>query len=225
MLRMEENGGTYRKGMVEVDFKKIYDISMPIRKDMPVYKGKESKRPIISTDSDFSTGAAYETRLEMNLHTGTHIDMPLHIIPDGKTVETLELKQVITNCKVFDLQLMEDKITDKDLIGRNIAEGDFILLKTRNSYEDILEKDYIFLDKTGANYLSEQKVKGVGIDSLGIERSQPGHETHKILLGLGIIILEGLRLKDIEEGEYLLFAAPINVVGAEAAPIRAVLLK
>jgi len=64
----------------------------------------------------------------------------------------------------------------------------------------------------------------VGIDSLGIERDQPGHETHKILLSLEIVILEGLLLKNIREDEYFLIALPINVAGADGAPARAVLL-
>ena len=47
----------------------IFDISMPISYRMPVYKGRESKRPIISIDSDFDSGSTFETRLELNLHT------------------------------------------------------------------------------------------------------------------------------------------------------------
>lgn len=203
----------------------IYDISMPITYSMPVYKGKESKRPIISIDSDFSTGSSYETRLELNLHTGTHLDTPLHMIPNGYTLEKLDLSKVITKCKVFDLTGVKDKIRDKDLMHLSIEQGDFILLKTRNSYEDILETDFVYLDKSGAQYLAKLNIKGVGIDSLGIERNQADHETHISLFYSDIMILEGLRLKDIEEGEYLLSAAPILIPGAEAAPVRAYLLK
>lgn len=204
---------------------KIFDISMPIFYSMPVYKGKEFKRPIISIDSDFTTGTAYETRLEMNLHTGTHLDTPKHMVPDGYTMEDLALSKVITGCKVFDLTGVKEKITDKDLMNLDIKEGDFVLLKTRNSFEDILEKDFIYVDRDGADYLARLKIKGVGIDALGIERSQPDHETHIRLFSMDIMILEGLRLKDIEEGEYMLSAAPVFIPGAEAAPVRAYLMK
>jgi kynurenine formamidase len=44
-------------------------------------------------------------------------------------------------------------------------------------------------------------------------------------MSAGIQIIEGLRLKDVQEGEYFMFAAPINIIGAEAAPVRAVLLE
>ena len=153
------------------------------------------------------------------------LDTPKHMIQNGYTLEDLELSKVITACKVFDLTNVEDKITDKDLMGLDIQEGDFILLKTKNSFEDILESNFIYVDKSGAEYLAKLKIKGVGIDSLGIERDQPDHETHINLFNADIMILEGIVLKDIEEGKYLLNAAPIFIPGAEAAPVRAYLIK
>jgi arylformamidase len=204
---------------------RIYDISMPITVDMPVYKGKDAKRPSLTVESDFNTGTVYESRISINLHTGTHLDRTLHMMPGGNTMETLDLKQVVMECKVLDLTSVEEKITKEDLIGKDITEGDFILLKTKNSMEDILETDFIYLDKEGAKYLADLRISGIGTDALGIERSQPEHETHLQLMNIGVHILEGLRLKDIEEGKYFLFAAPINIVGGEAAPVRALLLK
>lgn len=205
---------------------KIYDISMSIYHDMPVYKGRTSKRPIIKIDSDFTSGTVYETRLEMNMHTGTHIDAPLHIFEEGSTIDELPLENVVTECKVFDFKYVEEKISEKQLASKSIEEGDFIILKTKNSYDDgLLENEFIYLDYSGACYLKERKVKGVGIDSLGIERGQAEHDTHKILLGAGIIILEGLRLKDIDEGKYILCAPPVKLAGSEAAPARAILIE
>lgn len=207
------------------NFDKIIDISMPVCNTMPVYNGKPEKRSRLYTQSDYNTGSVYESRIDMNLHTGTHIDLPLHMLPQGKTVETLKLENVITSCRVLDLTDAADRISAVDLEKMNINQNDFILLKTRNSYEDILEKNFIYLDKSGTEFLVKKNVKGIGIDSLGIERSQPEHETHKMLFEAGIIILEGLRLNGVPEDEYFLFAAPINIVSAEAAPVRAVLLK
>lgn len=197
---------------------------MPITQSMNVYKDKAEKKPVITVVSDFSIGSAYETKLEMNLHTGTHIDMPLHILENGKTIETLDLEKVFTKCKVFDLTQAGGKISDEHLSGKAISEGDFILLKTKNSLVENPGKDFVYLDQSGAEYLAGKKVCGVGIDSLGIERDQPGHETHKILLSSEIVILEGLLLKHIEEGEYFLSALPLSIPGAEGAPVRAVLL-
>ena len=204
---------------------KIYDISMPISHDMAVYKNKASKRPKLTVDVDFDTGTVYESRLEFNLHTGTHLEMPLHIIPGGATIGQLQLDRVVTACRVLDLLAVEEKISAQDLAGKNIKGGEFILLKTQNSHQDILQGDFVYLSQSGAEFLKAHDVAGVGIDSLGIERGQPGHETHQALLGAGIIILEGLRLQDVPAGEYQLLALPINITGAEAAPVMAILIK
>lgn len=204
---------------------RIIDISMEISGAMPVYKGRAEKRPVLTADSDFAVGTAYESRLQMNLHTGTHLDSPLHMIPGGDFLEPLPLERVVCGCKVFDFSQIEEKITRGDLEGKDIREGDFVLLKTKNSLLDILEGDFVYLDKTGAALLRERGVGGVGIDALGIERAQPDHETHKTLLGAGILILEGLRLKEVEEGEYFLVAAPLKIAGTEAAPARAFLME
>ncbi len=205
--------------------KKIYDISMPITHSMPVYKGRDQKRPILKVESDFQTGTIHESKIEMNLHTGTHMDRTLHMIPGGNTMDTFEVGDLITKCRVLDLTSVNDKITEGDLLNKKIAEGEFLLLKTKNSFENILESEFIYLEQSGAEYLAKFKLKGIGIDALGIERNQPGHETHLALMEVGIHILEGLQLKDIEEGEYLLVALPLNIIGAEAAPLRAILLE
>ncbi len=204
---------------------KLFDISMPITEDMPVYGGKEWKRPKITVDTDFSTGTVYESSVKMNMHTGTHLDRTRHMIRGGNTIDTLDPKELITACKVLDLTDVKEKLTEDSFKNKDIQEGDFILCKTRNSFEPILEHEFVFLEQSGARYLAERRIKGIGIDALGVERSQPGHETHLALMKIGAHILEGLRLADIEEGEYLLIAVPLNIVGAEAAPVRAVLLR
>lgn len=204
---------------------KIYDISMNIHYDMAVYKNKEEKRPILKTVQNFSTGSAYESKITMDMHTGTHIDAPLHMIESGKTIDTIDLNNVVTKCKVLDLTNVNDKITKKDLMDKNIQKGDFIIFKTKNSYQEEFDYNFVFLEKSGAEFLKEVEIIGVGIDSLGIERSQSGHETHKILMEKGIIIIEGLRLKDIDEDEYILCAPPLKINNAEAAPTRAILIK
>lgn len=202
----------------------IYDISMSIYFEMPVFKNKQDKRPIIRVTRDFLSGSIYESRIDLDLHTGTHIDAPLHVVENGSTIESIDLNKVITKCKVVDLVTVEEKITNFDLERKSIEPGDFVLLKTKNSYHDQFSGEFVYLETGGADYLKNQKVKGVGIDSLGIERNQPGYPTHKVLLNHGIILLEGLRLADVKEGEYILCAIPMKIKGAEAAPVRAVLI-
>lgn len=204
---------------------KIYDISMEIHPGMPVYKNKEDKRPVLTFRDNLSTGGVYESRIQMDLHTGTHIDAPLHMLPGGATVDKIDPGKMVTRCRVLDFTGLTDRITSSDLAGKYIQQGDFILLKTRNSYNNYFDPAFVYLDGSGAEYLRGLKIAGVGIDALGIERNQPHHETHKLLLQAGIIILEGLRLGEVKEGIYLLIAAPLKIIGTESAPARVLLLK
>ncbi|MDA8442702.1 MAG: cyclase family protein [Peptococcaceae bacterium] len=203
---------------------RIVDISMTIELDMAVYKNKPEKRPRLTVTQDFSKATTYESSIHMDMHCGTHLDAPRHVTVDGATVESQSLDQVVTKCKVLDLTHLTAKITRADLATAQIVAGDFLLLKTQNSYSDSFRPDFIYLDADGAQYLSEKQVKGVGIDALGVERGQPTHPTHHILLDQGISILEGLRLKEVDAGEYFLCAAPLKIKGAEAAPTRAILI-
>ncbi len=202
----------------------IIDISMEISEDMMVYKNREENRPSIRITRDFEKSTAFETEVTMGMHTGTHLDMPLHMIPEGETLDNLQLKQVVTPCRVLDLTEVEGGISDQDLKNKEIPEGKFILLKTRNSDQDFFDFSFVYLAASGAVWLNNLGVTGVGIDALGIERDQPERETHKTLLGNGILIIEGLRLSEVVEGEYLLVAAPLKIKGAEAAPVRAFLM-
>ena len=65
----------------------------------------------------------------------------------------------------------------------------------------------------------------MGIDALGVERGQPGHETHLALMNVHAHIIEGLRLADVKEGRYELIALPLTIAGAEAAPVKAILIE
>lgn len=206
---------------------KIYDVSMTIHPEMAVYKNKPEKRPQLEVTRDFTTGSAWESKLTIDLHTGTHIDAPLHFVPGGQTIDTFDPSLFLRTCRVLDLTCAVGKITRSDLLTKDIKEGDFVLLKTSNSFDDPnqFNPDFVFLASDGAEYLIEKKISGVGIDALGIERSQPGHETHKLLLAAGIPIIEGLRLAEVPEGEYMMSALPLKIQGGEAAPARVVLWK
>jgi len=201
---------------------KIYDISMNINPNIVVYKNKEDKKPQFATTKQ---GYVYETNLTLNLHTGTHIDAPLHMIENGNPIGDYDLNRFITKAQVLDFSHLKQNISANDLKQKQITPNTFVILKTKNSYDKDFNFEFVYLDKTGAEYLSHIPVIGVGIDALGIERNQPKHDTHKTLLSNNIAILEGLYLKDIKEGNYMLLALPLKINEAEAAPTRAVLIK
>lgn len=200
----------------------MYDVTGTIHEEMTVYKNKPEKQPKLNR---VTNGYVTETRLELDVHSGTHIDAPLHMVVDGDTFETIPMEDLVGKCKVFDLTQVEDGISKKDLERFEIQKDDFVLLKTKNSYEETFNFDFIYLAQDGAEYLSQIGVRGVGIDTLGIERSQEGHPTHKTLFAKKIIIIEGLRLKEINPGEYFMVAAPLKLAGTDGSPARVLLFE
>jgi arylformamidase len=201
-----------------------YDVSMKITPEMQVYKNKESKKPVFRVASDFDTSPAHETEVTINLHTGTHMDFPLHMIKDGQTSSDLVLDRLIREVKVFDMTHIKDAISKDDLIDLDICKNDFILFKTQNSYEDKFNFKFIYIDQSAALYLNQKNISGVGVDALGVERDQADHMTHKLLFEKDIYIIEGLRLKDIKQGTYFMYALPIKMDDSDALLLSVILV-
>lgn len=201
---------------------KRFDVSMTIFEDMQVYNNQPSKKPVFEIVADFDKQTYHETNITMNVHTGTHMDFPLHMIRDGENSSSLVLDRLIGTVKVFDL-------TDKDVIDKEavellpIAPHDNVFFKTRNSFSESFDKAFVYMKHDAADYLSELSLNIVGVDGLGVERGQPGHPTHHALMEADTYIIEGLRLKDIDAGIYFMYALPLKIEGMDALPMRVIL--
>ncbi|WP_202080656.1 cyclase family protein [Caldalkalibacillus salinus] len=202
---------------------KIYDITLPVYEGMPVYKNKEEKQPSFEVTQDFETGKVHETRIHLDVHTGTHVDAHLHMLPDGETIESIPVEELIGPCKVFDLTGVEKGIAKEDIVNLDIQEHDIVLFKTKNSFDTEFNFEFIYVKEDAAKHLADIGVKIVGIDALGIERAQEGHPTHKSLMHKNVIIIEGLQLKEVQEGHYFMVAAPLKLQGTDASPARVIL--
>lgn len=208
------------------DFKKIIDISWPVSPEMTAYKN--NRVVDFKSTKIFERDVARESVVTLGTHTGTHVDAASHFMRDGGTIDQLDLASLIGLCTVIDMTHKQEKITANDLVACDLQEGGMILFKTKNSAlapTDFFCPQFIYLDATAAQFLASKKLRCVGIDYLGVERNQPGHETHTALFAAGTVIIEGLRLQDVEAGEYFLCCLPLALEGLEAAPARAVLLQ
>lgn len=203
---------------------KIYDLSPEISEDMAVYKNRVEKRPKITVTRTIQEGAN-ESKLDIYVHTGSHVDAPYHILNNGKTIEKISLDKFMGKAVVLDFTKVKDSITGNDLKNKKIQKNDIILLKTKNKSEKSFNPNFTYLEKSGAAYLASKKIKAVGIDNLGIERNQPKHETHKILLSKDIVIFEGLDLSKVKEGKYYFHGLPLKIKKGDASPVRAVLVE
>lgn len=204
---------------------KIIDISKTISEDMIVYKNRDSKRIKRTIAMDYEKGHYYESRVDFDMHCGTHIDAPLHMIKGGNTIENIDLSKVIGHCKVFDLTNIEKYIVKDNIKDLDIKENDIIIFKTKNSYDIEYNPKFVYVEEDAAKYLVDIGIKCIGIDAMSLERDKPHHPSHKVILEKGIVIIEDLQLKDVEEGNYFLSCLPLKIKGSEASPVRAVLIK
>lgn len=203
---------------------RIYDISMMIEEGMQVWKSYPHKKPRIENVQNHDEGKPHESLLTINVHTGTHVDAPLHMIAGGNTIETVSLERLIGPARVLDLTHLKGFITKEDLLPYAIQPRERLLFKTTSSLTEEFDMDFVFLREDGAEYLAEIGVGLVATDALGIERAQPDYKTHRTLMKNDIIIVEGLRLKDVPAGNYTVVIAPLKMTGIDAAPARAFLI-
>jgi arylformamidase len=200
-----------------------FDISIPLKTGMIEYPGD---RPMNTTrEQDLEKGDAYTlTSLSLSAHSGTHIDAPCHYIRGASTIDVMPLSAVNGRARVVAINDTES-ITGAELEGHNLEKGEIILFKTRNSLllrSPVFHEDYVYLSTEGARYLVASGIKSVGIDYVSIGGFQKNEtESHQILLGASIWIIENLDLSPLEPGYYDLICLPLKLVGCEAAPARA----
>jgi arylformamidase len=114
-----------------------------------------------------------------------------------------------------------------DLAGTDLSEDIRLLIKTHNSRlwgSAEFHTDYVGLTESAARHLVERGVKVLGVDYLSVEEyKKPGAPAHRVLLGGGTIVIEGLNLRDVEPGTYEMYCLPLRLVGIDGAPARVVL--
>ncbi|SCZ78304.1 cyclase family protein [Acidaminobacter hydrogenoformans] len=202
---------------------KYYDISMRIHAHMAVPEEDLQLCPKLSHQTAPDDHALPRSRLDIDLRTGTHLIAPILARPDGDSVDLMSPTCVLTTCRLVDLSTAGEEITETDLALFGIQTGEFILIKTRNSLEENHSKD-VQLTRDAAKYLARIGVKGVGIDAIALEKESE-REIIELLFERGCALLIGLRLKAVSYGSYRLVALPLRIEGAEASPVRALLLE
>lgn len=203
------------------------DISVRLRPDMPIWPGSSGIRFELAerlADGD----EANVTRLEMDVHCGTHVEGPLHVMDGGASVETFPLDVFVGPAWVADLRSASQIGRDELKRARIPASARRILMRTNNSAlwadeQHDFRTDFAGLTSDGAAWLAERGCLLVGADYLSVQLFTPDLEAHRILLGGGVAILEGLNLSAVNPGPYRLTCLPLRLAGTEAAPARAIL--
>ncbi len=202
------------------------DVSVPLTSGMVHWPG--DPEPSFVRISQMEQGADADVTLcRMTVHTGTHMDARRHFIAGGSGIDEFPLGVGIGRARVIECPDAA-AISRAELEGKGIRTGERILLKTRNSGarwdNREFQRDFVALDASAAAFLAEARVALIGIDYLSIGRFEAdGVETHKILLGAGVWIVEGLNLAPVEAGEYDMVCVPLRIEGCDGSPARVAL--
>ena len=208
----------------------IYDVSVPLSTTTPTYPG-DPKIEIKEWATLANGDAANVSVLHMGAHSGTHVDAPVHFIAGAPTVASLPLSVLIGMAEVVEVP-PEILVIDESFVSNNCnGPSERVLFKTRNSKfwarpEDGFRVDYTYIDSSAAARLVSQGKKLVGIDYLSIEAFQSADfAAHIELLSNGVVILEGLDLRDVPPGTYELICLPLKIAegSGDGAPARTVL--
>jgi len=175
-------------------------------------------------------------RLELYSHCGTHMDAPRHFIPEGSTIDTVELAICVGPARVIDLTPIEPRtfitVEHFGAAAGAVGKGDRLLLRTdwykrhgTPDYRDALPRIGIEL----ARWLVQQGVALLGVEPPSVADVNDPEEltsVHRTLLGGGVVIVEGLaHLDRIESERVELAVLPLKVLDGDGAPARAVAIQ
>jgi arylformamidase len=196
----------------------------------PVYEGDAPMKFELLRDmrkGDVLTLSAYS----LGAHSGTHIDAPMHFVLGGAPIDRVPLEPLIGPARVIDSPDAVQAIDAAELDRHEWRGAPRVIFRTRSSLRawmrsPTFHRDFAYIAPDAAQRLADAGVRLVGIDYISAEQfGAPAPTTHRILLGKGIPIVEGLALEEVRAGEYNLIVLPIKVAGHEGAPARAVLQK
>lgn len=167
------------------------DVSVPLSPAIEVWPGDPPFRIAREDKGDYVLST-----VAMTLHTGTHVDAPVHYLPGAPAIDTMPPGALVG----------EALVVERGAIGE-AAPGERVLIKA----------DGIDLDE--ARLLAARRVRAVGVQGLSVGST----EVHRVLLGAGVWCIETLDLRSVEPGRYEMICLPLLIAGAEASPARALL--
>ena len=200
------------------------DVSVALRPDIATFPGD----PIYSIERALAiaNGAICNvSRLDMGVHTGTHLDAPSHFIDGAAGTESIQLGACIGPAWVVDATALSGNIGPTELASLDIPPDETrLLFKTPNSElwnQPGFSEAFIGLDGEAARVLAERRVRLVGADYLSIAPFGNPAPTHLALLSAGVVIIEGLDLRAVDPGPVDLLCLPLRLVGSDGVPARA----
>jgi arylformamidase len=202
------------------------DVSVTVRDGMPHWP--DNPPIVMQRAMELTRGHACNlSHVAMGVHTGTHIDAPVHFIHQAAGVDEMPLAATMGPARVIEITDPRE-ITADELRGHSLQAGERVLFRTSNSprcwQADRFVEDFVYISEQAAEHLADIKVRTVGVDYLSVGGYHAdGAKIHRILLSAGIWIIEGLDLSAVGAGRYEMICLPVKLHGSDGAPARALL--
>lgn len=167
-------------------------------------------------------------KLTLCAHSGTHLDSPAHFFPERARLDDFPVDYFIMPAQVVEI-LDPSAVRADDLARVQTSPGEAILFRTGNSHSGRacngrFVEEYVYLAEDAAQWCVQRELRLVGLDYISIDRyGEPDSPAHRIILGAGLLALEGINLADVLPGRYTLHCLPLRIKGAEGSPVRAIL--
>jgi arylformamidase len=222
---------------------RIVDLTHQIDRSMPVSVG--FPRVMLEPYLDRAAGdVATVEMLMLSVHTGTHVDAPMHFVDGGATVDELDPLALCGPAVVVDVAADVDwrEITPaelegwQDITGENVTAGDIVLIRSRHARHwapipqgnGYLTRPWPFLGEAAARWMADREIRALGVECPDPDRvdqrdlSKATFPAHKILLSAGIPIIENLaRLDQIDSRRFEFRALALPIARASGSPVRA----
>lgn len=223
-----------------MDFK-VIDLTHTLSSTIPTWDGSCGFNINIDTDyNDCKEPDLFRTqKLNTNAGIGTHMDAPAHCFQNERTIESLTMEELVTDCVVIDVSkdANESYVVMTEIIERfekdhgEIKENSFVIFYTGwDKYWETGDKyrnDYNFpsIDVSAAELLLKRNIAGLGIDTLSADTGKGGFPVHRAILGANKYLVENItNLKDIPPTGAKIAVLPIKIGGATEAAIRLIAL-
>jgi arylformamidase len=202
------------------------DVSVTVRHGMPHWP--DNPPVVFERVMDIGRGDVCNvSHLAMGVHTGTHMDGPVHFVHGAPGLDEMPLTATMGEARVIGIDDSHE-ITVEELAPHDLRPGERILFRTLNSTRcwtvDTFVEDFVYISEPAARLLADAGIRTVGVDYLSVGGYfSDGPKIHRILLDAGIWIIEGLDLSEAPPGRYDMVCLPVKLHESDGAPARAIL--
>ena len=206
----------------------VIDLTHTIRESMPVYPGTEPPR--LETANTYEKDLFKETLITMFSHTGTHMDPPAHIFPEGKMLDQFPADQFLGRALVIDCRDLKagDAITMAHIrkYGKKAEQAEFLLFNLgwdRYWGAGDYFGDFPCMDDAVLDYIIAGHYKGIGVDTISIDPMNSLSRHRKLFRETEIVVIENLTNLQLCGSDLFSFICfPLKIGNCDGSPVRAV---